>query len=153
MGFDVYGKNPQLVGEKPEIDDLTDESKKRTREAYAAKVIEIAEYNKKINTIRLAAQEEEKRYIHKPEAVRLPNRSKEAGKGHETLHNINSDDIAYAAVKAGKKLDIQGIKGGAWHSDFKDAVFKNTLFKNNGINIHDIVRVIIISIASQTLIN
>ena len=30
--------------------------------------------------------------------------------------------------------DITGIKGGAWHSDFKDAVFKNTLFKNFSID-------------------
>ena len=130
-----YEEAIQKVGQLPPIDDSTAASKESTRLAYKNKVIEIQVRDAKIEAIRKAAQEEEKRYLQKPKAVNMPNRNIEgATNKYETLHNINTDDIAYSKVKTAMKKSIKGIKGGSFHSDFKETKFKNTLFKNFSID-------------------
>jgi uncharacterized protein YjbI with pentapeptide repeats len=120
-------------------------------------------YYELINEISKAAQEEEKRFLWRPSLdnnnlpVRtdvvvpwihktaedfedLPANEQITSSEYSTTLNIGSahiqydDDVIDATIKAAMEADITGIRGGSWHADFRNAIFKNTIFNQFSVD-------------------
>ena len=128
-----------------------------------ARVKKTLVYDQLVNEIGKAAQEEEKRFCWKPviDGNNLPNRvSKTIAWDHNdandfvdlpegeritndtystelfigTAHTEYNDKMVEAQLKVAMKEDITGIRGGAYHANFINAIFKNTIFNKFSID-------------------